>query len=253
MFSKLLGVENGTSGMISFVGAGGKTTALFALSKELRQKKRLVTTTTAMYQPDPSLWDTMIIRPDLLKGLGDEVVKPGTVTVWGRSLNQENKLLGVDLECLSQVHQKKVFNLILVEADGSKRKPIKAPMDHEPVIPQESTMVVGVIGLSALNKPLSEQWVHRVKVFSKIVDAEPETPIKPEHVVRLVTNPEGLFKDTSINAEKVLVLNQADHDGDKTLGKEIVKALKGNNTSINRFILTSFNSLTCELVWGEGF
>ena len=253
MFSKLLGVGSKESEVVSFVGAGGKTTALFALSKELRHRKRLVTTTTAIYEPNPSLWDMMIIRPDLLNDLGGGVIKPDTVTVWGRSLNQENKLLGVDLECLSHVYQKKLFDVILVEADGSKRKPIKAPMDHEPVIPEESSAVVGVIGLSALNKPLNDQWVHRVKEFSNIVGAQPETLIKPEHVRRLVIHPDGLFKGTPLGAEKILVLNQADHNGDKILGKEIVEVLKRSNTSINRFIITSFTSLTCELVWGEGF
>ena len=39
---------------------------------------------------------------------------------------------------------------VLVEADGSRGLPLKAPASHEPVIPPESDLVIAVAGLSAL-------------------------------------------------------------------------------------------------------
>ncbi len=251
MFRDLLGVGNTESKVISFVGAGGKTTALFSLSQELNHTKRLITTTTAIYQPTPSLWDTMVIRPNYLNTLEDKGVKTNTVTVWGRLLSPEQKLLGVSTDCLTEVVRTALFDTILIEADGSKRKPIKAPAEHEPVIPAESTTVVGVIGLSSLNKPINNQWVHRVEEFADLVHANSGDPIQPEHLVRLINDPRGLFKGAPSKAKKILLLNQADHESDKIQGSKIIEKLKQQNAGIEKFVLTSFNPATFKLVWGE--
>ena len=41
---------------------------------------------------------------------------------------------------------------VLVEADGAKRFPLKAPAAHEPVIPDETRLVIAVAGLSGVGK-----------------------------------------------------------------------------------------------------
>lgn len=251
MFRDLLGVDDSGSTVISFVGAGGKTTALFTLSQELSHVRRLVTTTTAFYQPDPFLWDLMVVRPNLLLGLHEDSFKPGTVTVWGRTLREDHKLLGISLQHLRQVYQTKIFDVILVEADGSKRKPIKAPLDHEPVVPPFSTAVVGVVGLSSLNKPLNDQWVHRVQQFMQLTEMQENQLIQPKHLVRLITDGKGLFKDIPSTAEKILVLNQADSERDRIQGIRVIEMLKEENASVDKFILTSFNTVTCQLIWGK--
>lgn len=251
MFRDLIGVGDSKPTVVSFVGAGGKTTALFTLSRELIHQKRLITTTTAIYNPGSSLWNIMVIRPNLLYGFDREGVKTDTVTVWGRSINPENKLLGVSTKCLTKVVETNFFDIVLVEADGSKRRPIKAPAKHEPVIPLETTIAVGIIGLSSLNQPINNHWVHRMEEFSGIVNANIGDSIQPEHLVRLVTNPNGLFKATPDKADKILVLNQADSEWDKTQGRRIIEKLKEKNTGIDKFILTSFDTVTYDLAWGE--
>lgn len=251
MFRDLIGAGDSKSAVISFVGAGGKTTALFSLSKELTHQKRLITTTTAIYQPVPSLRDILVIRPNLLLGLDMRGIMPDSVTVWGRSLSPEDKLLGVSAECLKQVYQAGLFDVVLVEADGSKRKPIKAPLYHEPVVPSFSTAVVGVVGLSSLNKPVNDQWVHRVQQFMQLTKIREGELIQSKHLVRLITHANGLFKDIPSTAEKILVLNQADSEWDKNQGMKVIEQLKEKNASVDKFILTSFNAETCKLIWGK--
>ncbi len=56
---------------------------------------------------------------------------------------------------------------LLVEADGSRQKPLKAWAEHEPAVPAFADQVVQVAGLSALGKPLQEEHVHRVEIFSR--------------------------------------------------------------------------------------
>ncbi len=40
-------------------------------------------------------------------------------------------------------------DLVLVEADGSRRLPVKVPGPNEPVVPKNSDMVLCVLGLSS--------------------------------------------------------------------------------------------------------
>ena len=73
-------------------------------------------------------------------------------------LNDKGKLKGIDREFIDKIYQKHLFDYIVVEADGSKRRPIKAPALYEPVLPRETTRVVGLIGLDALGKSITEDY-----------------------------------------------------------------------------------------------
>jgi probable selenium-dependent hydroxylase accessory protein YqeC len=44
---------------------------------------------------------------------------------------------------------------ILNEADGSRMRPFKAPAEHEPVIPEETTLVVPVVGADIFGRTLA--------------------------------------------------------------------------------------------------
>ncbi|MBW2653072.1 MAG: putative selenium-dependent hydroxylase accessory protein YqeC, partial [Deltaproteobacteria bacterium] len=123
----VLDIRSTHSELICFVGAGGKTTTLFKLARELKhpRKKVLVTTTTAIFYPDESDYDEVIV--DRLKDSRMfNTVKEGRIVVLAREVSPENKLLGIDREFIEELYKKKLFHYILVEGDGSKQKPIKA-------------------------------------------------------------------------------------------------------------------------------
>ena len=61
-----------------------------------------------------------------------------------------------------------MFQWIIVEADGAKRRPLKAPGRYEPVIPACSHIVIGVVGLNGLGKPLDKKYVFRPEIFAEI-------------------------------------------------------------------------------------
>ena len=61
---------------------------------------------------------------------------------------------------------------LIIEADGSRRRPLKAPAVYEPVVPEWIESVIVVAGLSGLGKPLSDEWVHRPRLFSDLSGAE---------------------------------------------------------------------------------
>lgn len=213
-----------TKGMtLCFVGGGGKTSMIFALATELAAQGHtiLVTTTTAIFHPDRGSqpYDQLVIG-DIKKGdiKPDENMefcqghpKAGQIVVAAKSHDSKtNKLKGYTPVGLAEVRKNHSFDFILIEADGSRRLPIKAPADHEPVIPGWADMVIGCIGLDCLDRPMDDRTVHRPEHFSTVTNLGPGEIIGPEHLISLVANSQGLFKNTSKNMKKIVVLNKAD-------------------------------------------
>ena len=108
--------------------------------------KVLVTTTTHIQQPANSLF----ARNDAeLSAQWDA----GSYAVAG-SPAENDKLTVLPEPQLSRWIAK--ADVVLIEADGAKHFPCKAPAAHEPVLLPQSDVVLAVAGLSALHRPLRE-------------------------------------------------------------------------------------------------
>lgn len=177
--------------MISLVGGGGKTSTMFTLAYELacEGKKVLITTTTAIYNPEG------VNNPNIFI-LGDHVTADG-------------KLKGITLEKADAIFKEGFYDFILVEADGSRGRPIKAPADYEPVIPEATSVVVGVIGMDAFGQPMSSSHVHRSEILAKLTKTNMDNSVDEELIVKLVSEPLGLFKNSPPGSRKILLLNKA--------------------------------------------
>jgi probable selenium-dependent hydroxylase accessory protein YqeC len=83
--------------MISLVGAGGKTSLMFALAKDLqhRKKKVITTTTTKIFQPGPEESPKVILGGiDALKEIESGLALHGHIT-WAAESIADHKLRGV--------------------------------------------------------------------------------------------------------------------------------------------------------------
>lgn len=198
--------------VISVIGGGGKTTTIFKLASELKQLNRrvLITTTTAMYNPCPDLYDRLVIIED--EQIIEESLEKGTITVLGRNISPENKLLGLDSSFIDAIYMQGFFDFILVEADGSKKRPIKAPALHEPVIPDSTCKTIGVVGIDSLGKLINEANVHRPEIFTKVTNSALGDIITEEIIGRLVISKDGLFKGTPTTSKRYLLLNKVDNE-----------------------------------------
>lgn len=166
----LLKIEKGVTAII---GSGGKTTLLRTLSGELPGRVLLCTSTHFQGYADlPTVLDPT--AADLRKALAAHPI----VCAAGRS--PTGKLVDCDLpyETLADL-----ADFVLVEADGSRRRPLKAHARHEPVIPPCTRQVICVVGLSGLHRPVSEV-VHRPELFCPLVGCTPEDEATPERVAR---------------------------------------------------------------------
>ena len=106
---------------------------------------------------------------------------------------------------------------VLVEADGSKRLPLKAHASHEPVIPANSRKTVCVIGASGLGNPIREV-VHRPELFCAVTGISPEDAATPELVASML-NHEALAD--------LYYINQCDIPSAAVLAEQLAGLLLG--------------------------
>jgi probable selenium-dependent hydroxylase accessory protein YqeC len=249
--SEALNIDLSIFELISVVGAGGKTSTLFRLAQELKAcgKSVLVTTTTNMASSEASRADRVIV--DCSKDLClFSQVEPGTIVCLGGSMvNDRGKLKGVDPEYISEIYQKHVFDFIVVEADGSKRKPIKAPAHYEPLIPSATTRVIGVIGLDALGKAITEEHVHRPELFCSVTGKNMGDIIDRQCLVSLIISKNGLFKNVGEGCRKLVVLNKADYPDREEEGRLVANELKRTQAPPDDLIIAAMGTGWIYTAW----
>ena len=99
---------------------------------------------------------------------------------------------------------------ILIESDGSRMLPLKAPAAHEPVVPDMADTVVVSAGFSALGKPLTPEFVHRPENFARLSGLAMNQVIGGQDIVNVMGHPQGGLKGIPPGARRVALLNQAD-------------------------------------------
>ena len=120
------------AGVIAFVGAGGKTTAMFRLARELDERELpvLVTTTTHLFDPrlDPgSPAGRFVLRPEMefpcpaATGVPGVEAGEGITLLVSREAEVQGKVKGIHPSWIAALKPSWAF--VLVEADGSKRLP----------------------------------------------------------------------------------------------------------------------------------
>ncbi len=160
----------------------------------------------------------------------------------------EGKTHGVSPEIISNLHASRLISnnqlpiTILVEADGSRMRPFKAPADYEPVIPHCTTLVVPVVGIDALGKPLDEKYVHRPELVARICQLpEGSAPtlrsgvlrkpsgslVTPEMVASVLASPQGGRKNVPAGARVVPLINKVESEAQLQTAREIAERLIG--------------------------
>jgi probable selenium-dependent hydroxylase accessory protein YqeC len=199
--------------IVAFVGAGGKTTALFRLARELRAGGAtvVVTTTTRILVPEPSPDLRVIVEPQrsTLVGTAMGAIAPDHVMVVAREVTTDGKLAGVPPDWVRDLADLRGVTHVLVEADGAARKPFKAPREGEPVIPATATVVVAVVGIDALGRPLSEV-AHRPEEVTALTGLGPAEAIDVRTIASVLLDPMGIARGTPKDARLVILVNKAD-------------------------------------------
>jgi probable selenium-dependent hydroxylase accessory protein YqeC len=230
--------------VISLVGAGGKTTLMFALAQELSNNRGIVitTTTTKIFPPSSSCKTFLFLSPDedtIVNFIIKDGIRFGHITVCSRMLADSGKLKGIHPEFVLKLKRLRPINYIIVEANGADRKPLKAPNpEFEPVIPRSSTLVLPVVGIDALGCRLSEENVFRSKIASKLTGLPLGEPVSAEAIVTLILHPSGIMRGSPDQARVIPFINKTDLHGDLSEARDIAsKILGAGHPRIDRVVL----------------
>ncbi len=186
--------------LVSLVGGGGKTTVLFALGTQLFGTV-VMTTTTKMGRDRTGGHEPLLAPSDetLLGGLADRRV----ALAW-RAVS-DHKALGVQPQVCDRWFG--LADHVVVEADGSRRMPFKAPLDYEPVVPSQTTTLVACVGAAALGVAIAEQC-QRPERVAEIAGCSPEDRLTPQRLAAVLLSDQGSRKDRPPSARFAVVINQ---------------------------------------------
>lgn len=213
-----------SSRTVAFVGSGGKTTAMFQLARQLPPPV-IVTATSHL-----GAWQTQFADLHVMLHTSATLEKmqhslKGIILITGELDGERTRPINDSLlRWLREFCGNRSIPL-LIEADGSRSKPLKGWAEHEPPIPSFVELVVQVLGLAGLGKPLHSEYVHRAEIFSKLSGLKPNERITPEAILRVIAHQEGGLKNIPPSARRVVLVNQADTDGLQSTARGLAQAL----------------------------
>ena len=212
--------------VISFAGAGGKTSTIFALARELKHTtdyKILITTTTKMFLEKEAVTveDEWFIKEQMLK----------------KRLVTAGKDLGRKMGCFSADFLQKIISfsdIALIEADGAQRRPFKMTRLYEPVYLPNTTKIVYLAGMTALDKAI--EVLSRSDILADFLHKQPDEKLTEEDMLKVLQNEKGAKKDIQ-GKEFYVILNQADDDKILQSAEKIAAVLSRNGikTAVNRY------------------
>lgn len=214
LVSKALEIEDRE--IIALSGAGGKTSLMSQLVRELQLGGPVVTTTTTKIAvPDPSQFSCLLLtREDSQweSRCRNQLQQLRHVTLAHYRFGS-NKLKGHEGEEMEALLRRDLAPYVVIEADGARQKPLKAPRQDEPLIPKQSTLVVGLIGWDVLGRELTEPNVHRAEIFRHTLGLKgTHVTVSEEILARWVVHSAGLGKNVPSGARFVVFLNKCDTD-----------------------------------------
>jgi molybdenum cofactor cytidylyltransferase len=224
--AQALGVADGE--VVALVGGGGKSTAMFRLAGEIAERggRAITTTTTHIFAAQIALAPAHVRAAAATRdAVAAALDAHRHVLVVGATNPETARAAGPSLELLSRLRAWFPGACLVNEADGSRMRPFKAPADHEPVIPAETTLVVPVVGADVLGQPLDDDHVHRAELVSALAGVPLGSPVTPEVVARVLAHPRGGRKGVPPGARVVIVVNKADALADRGPAREVAERL----------------------------
>lgn len=199
--------------VISLVGGGGKTTLLYYLAEcfARRGRRTVVMTTTKIGCPETWCADMPACRAQW---------REGRYAVCGQMEGGKFRAPGEGFLTALLAEA----DAVLIEADGARRLPCKAPAEHEPVILPQTDTVIAVMGLDALEGTVREKCLRTDKVQA-ILGCEEDHPLAPEDLAALLLSPQGSRKQVE-GRDFYAVLNKCDTESHREAGRQVLKRLE---------------------------
>lgn len=172
--------------LISIVGGGGKTTTLFALGEQLRGTT--VLTTTTKMGAEQSAGYPVLLDPTN-EQLQAELAASSRSLAWKAA--DDRRAIGVSGETCDRWFD--IADNVVVEADGSRKRPFKAPAAHEPVIPSRTTLMIACVGARAFGQPIVESC-HRPDLVANLAECTVDDELTAARAAKVLLSDAGSRK-----------------------------------------------------------
>ena len=240
-----LGISSGE--VVAFVGAGGKSGAILTVCEGLLQAgmKVLVAPTTKMLLGEADRIGPLVTSEDAggLQKKAENALSEVPAVVAGSGMISKNRVGGVDPAWIDGLAG--LADVVLIEADGSRRRPIKGTADHEPAIPTAATLVVAIANVQALGKPVGDEHVHRPEVFSELTGIGPGQSITPGAFATALAR--GSLARVPQEARTAALITGVDPG--RTMSKASVITRELWNLGLKNVVLTSLPTGSPTQVW----
>lgn len=229
--------------VVAFVGAGGKTSTLVGLGYELMEAgwRVLATTTTRIAEEQLQLMPHAMPFSDGAHAISHALTTHGFVFVYGDI--HDGKVHAHEVDWTPQLLDSVDSDVLLIEADGARGLPFKAPHPHEPVIPSETSLVVPIVSLTALDKPLTEEYVYNPQPIIDKYGFYPQSKIRLPWIAQVLRDEELGLKNVPQKARIVAFINQTPPDGYLRHRARILARMTLRNSRINAVALGSTRAL----------
>jgi molybdenum cofactor cytidylyltransferase len=216
---------------VAIVGGGGKTTVLHALGEQLSGS--VVLTCTTKMGHDQHRGRPVLLSPSPAEVTVAAAVEP--VMVWKRI--DGHKAVGVTPAACDEWFGS--VDHVVIEADGSRQRPFKAPAEHEPVVPQSATIMVSVIGADALGRVIADQC-HRPLRVAALAGCTPYERLSPAAAATVLLHDRGARKELPRGARFAIVITKVD-DASAPFVDQLIAELAARSPSTPTIPLHSRN------------
>ena len=241
-----LGISPGD--VVAFAGAGGKSSAIVTTAAELAQDGMtvLAAPTTKMLIKEAQKIGPLVTSEDAdeLRAKVREALSGGASTVVaGSGLLSKNRVGGVDPAWISSLAP--LVDVVLIEADGARHRPIKGTAEHEPALPDDATLVVPVANIAALGAPVDEEHVHRPELFSKLTGVGPGQSITARAFARALAD--GSLANIPENARPAALITGVEPG--KSMADASIVTRELWRMGVKKVVLTSLPGESPGRVW----
>lgn len=185
-------------GVTAIVGGGGKSTLQLVLGRGVPADGGVILATTTHFYPPAC----RLLTDPTADDIADALMENPVIAVGSYS---ENGKLG---PCAVSVRDMaRLARYVIIEADGARGRPLKAPAAHEPVIPRETSLVLAVAGMDGVGRPIYEA-AHRPELYAAIVGKPVSAAVTPADAAAVLMSAVGQRKN--VTCAFAAVLNKAD-------------------------------------------
>jgi len=203
--------------VVAVVGCGGKTSLVELMADRLRDKKVLVSTTTKIFLPKMK----GIMLCETIRQCEKHEPQTG-IQCMGLLNKASGKLEALPEVFLADLQSR--YDIVLLEADGSRGLPCKGWLANEPVVPDYCTHTVGLITMGALGKPAGETTVHRLPEFFTLTGVGEGQTITTAALEAMVCASGGMFKNSA--GQRYIIVNQVEDDATAAIALTFLQTIK---------------------------